>query len=557
MVYTQARTGAEGELTPLSAGSGQYRELSYGQLHPLLEALTTTGGGRLETVQSAWENHPEIFTDFRVLPAVVAGLGDSYGELAALNAKILKEAGPSVLPLLREGFDPAGNRAMARRVEVIAAVEGAQATPWLKEVLPQAKKDVRVAVILALGENSENTPLLLELAGTERSGGNREAVLTGLAKRDGDAVAAFWAAELKKNSGSVRFLKDTGAAWAAELIASGLREQLEAMLTHGGRVSEEEQTELSNWCQAVGKKTCPAMLDFWRWADEHMETFDSFTSKKGGPVFIGVRLTDTLRDCLRLTGPGPLREFCLTLFDRRPEMTRYLHLSFLAAILSWPAAQVYERYSPYILTKKPLLDAERKKTLHTVLCRALDDVWWFKDRYVVYGSQPTAQPLDLRWFQRLTRAAYTDVQGSCAAIQYVYWESIDGLDRILIKQTDPEDEEIKKILIPYARRRMAEKGQPYTYSRWLLYMGASPRGVLGRAMARDPSANRGYAVWQLLYEAYQVLPREETVALLEEVLADGAFQKQSAPILQKAIPWTIEQLRAGKDFPSSAEWNKL
>lgn len=557
VVYTQAKTGTEGELEPLPAGNGRYQELSYSQLQPLLAALTTTGGGRMEIIQSAWDNHPEFFTDFRVLPALVSGLGDSYGEIAELNGKILRQSGPAAIPLLKEGFDPAGKKEMARRVEVISAVEGTKVTPWLREVLPQAKKDVRVAVLLALGKDPENTPLLLELAGTERSGGNREAVLTGLAKWDGDAVAAFWAAELKKNSGSVRFLKDTGAAWAAELIASGLQEQLETMLTHGGNVSEEEQTELSSWCQAVGKKDSPVMLDFWRWADERMETFDTFTNKKGNPVFIGVRLTDTLRDCLRRTGPGPLRDYCLTLFDRRPEMTRYLHLSFLAAILSRPAAEVFEKYSPCILTRKPLLDAERKKTLHTVLCRALDDVWWFKDRYVVYGSQPTAEPLDLRWFDRLTRAAYTDVQGSCATIQYVYWESIDGLDRILIKQTNPENEAIKKILIPYARKRMAEKGQPYTYSRWLFLMGASPRGVLGKALAKKPNDNRGYAVWQLLYEAYQVLPREETIALLEEVLAEGAFQKQTAPHIQKAIPWTIEQLRAGKDFPSSAEWNRM
>lgn len=559
VAYTQGKTGAEGELSPLPAGSGSYQELTYSQLHPLLEALTTSGGGRLEIIQSAWENHPEFFTDFRVLPAVVAGLGDSYGEVAKLNAAILKQAGPAVLPLLKEGFDPAGNRAMARRVEVIAAIEGAGATPWLREILPQAKKDVRVAVILALGSSPDNTALLLELAQTERSGGNREAALTGLAKQDGDAVAAFWAAELKKNSGSVRFLQNANTGWAAELIASGLREQLENMLTHSSCVSEEEQTELSSWCQAVGKKASPAMLDFWRWADGHMEAFDGFTNKKGNPVFAGVRLTDTLRDCLCRTGPGPLRDFCLELFDRRPEMTRYLHISFLAAVLSLPAAEVFEKYSPYIQTKKPLLDAERKKTLHSVLLKAMNDVWWFPQGgwYSVCGSQPAAEPLDTRWFELLTHAVWKDVQASCAAVQFVYWENVDGLDRILIKQTNPKDEEIKKILIPYARKRLAEKGQPYTYSRWLFLMGASPRGVLGRAMAKDPNANRLYSVWQLMEAAYQALPVEETIALLEEILADGAFQKQALPHIQNAIPWTVEQLRAGQPFPSSVEWNKM
>ncbi len=558
VVYTQARTGAEGELSPLPAGIGQYQELSYSQLSPLLTALTTTGGGRMDVVQTAWDNHPEFFSDYRILPAVVAGLGDSYGELAGLNAQILKQLGPAPLPLLKEGFDPAGNKAMARRVEVIAALEGAGATPWLREILPQAKKDVRAAVLTALGEDGENVPLLLELARTEK-GDNRNAVLKALSNQDGEAVAAFWGEELEKNPVSVLFLAKVEQDWAGDLIAVGLQKQLEEMMPHGDRVSEEEQSKLSRWCQAVGKKDSPAMLEFWKWADGHMETFDRFTNAKGNPVFMGVRLTDTLRECVCRTGPGPLRDFCLDLFDRRPEMTRYLHISFLAAMLSCPAAEVFEKYGPYIQTRKPLLDTERKKTLHTVLLRALDDVWWFPQGgwYSVRGSQPAAQPLDVRWIDRMIHAVWTDVQGSCATIHAVYWEDVGGLDRNLMKKTNPASEEMKKILIPYARKRMAENGQPYTYSRWLFYMGASPRGVLGKAMAKDPNANRLYAVWQLMYDAYKVLPVEETVALLEEVLADGAFQKQAAPHLQKAIPWTIEQLQAGKDFPSNIDWNKM
>ena len=149
VAYTQGQTGATGDLVPLPAGGGQYQELSYSQLSPLLTALTTTGGGRMELVKSAWEDHPEFFSDYRILPAVVDGLGDSYGELAELNAGILKGIGPAALPLLKTGFDPAGNRAMARRVEVISALEGAAATPWLRELLPQSKKDVRAAVLTA------------------------------------------------------------------------------------------------------------------------------------------------------------------------------------------------------------------------------------------------------------------------------------------------------------------------------------------------------------------------------------------------------------------------
>ena len=559
VAYTQAKAGVEGDLEPLPAGGGRYYQISYKQIQPLLTALTTTGGGRVEAVRSAWDSCRDYFLDYRVLPALVGGLGDSYGEMAGLCAALLKKLGPDVVPMLKQGFDPAGKKEMARRVEIVAAVEQEKANPWLLDILPEAKRDVRVAVLLALGNDADNTARLLELAKSEKSGGNREAVLTSLAKQDGDAVAAFWAAELKVNFGSIRFLKETEAEWASELVASGLRERLEQLRAHGDAVSEEEQREISNWCYAVGKKASPVMVDFWRWADSRMEEFDRFTNKKGNPVFMGVRLTDTLRDCVRLAGPGPLRDFCLTLFDNHPSMTRYLQISFLAALLSRPAAEVYEKYSPYVLTKKPLLDADRKKTLNTVLLRSLEDVWWYPqgERYHVYGGQDTAKPFDRRWVERLTHAVYTDIQGKRVSPFAYYWEDVCVFDMTLMKLVNPKDEESRRVLVPYLRKRMKETGLAYHYSRWLLQLGGSPRGLLGDAMEKNPKANHLYVVWNLLFEASKVLPAGEVADLLGEISVPKAIHKGTQAKAERAIPWTVEQLRAGKPFPEWDEWAKL
>ena len=560
VAYTQGRSGMEGELEPLPAGGGAYCPISYGQLQPLLSALTSTGGGRQEIIRSVWEDHPDWFSDFRVLPALAAGLGDSYGEIAELNAEIAKKLGPPLLPLLKEGFDPAGKKEMARRVEVIAAIEGAGASLWLREMLPSAKKDVRAAVITALGRDADSVPLLLELAQTER-GANRDAALKALAKQDGAEIAAFWRGELAEHSQSIKFLEPTNMDWAIELVTTGLRERLEKFLDGEKRPTYEEGTDITSWCWTLGKKDSPVMLDFWRWADSHMEEIDRIKDEKNRSFFFGVKLTDHLLDIMRLTGPGPLRDFCLKLFDRRPEMTRYLYISVLAALLSLPAAEVYEKFAPYLLTEAPAGDAERKKTLNTVLLRALGDVWWHhhEKKYVVFGGQSTAEPLDVRWIERLTQAVYTDVpkRGSGASPFACYWETIAEFDLTLMRLVNPEDETSRRLLVPYLRRRLEETSQPYTYSRWLFQLGGSPRGMLGRALAKRPNNNRGYAVWQLMYDAWQALSVEETIALLEEVLAEGAFQKQAAPHIQKAIPWTIEQLRAGQEFPSNISWSKL
>ncbi len=557
VAYTQGTVDAPGELKPLEGGGGTFVQASYGQLKPLLTALTTTGGGRMEIVQSNWENHPEFFRDFRVLPVLIADLGDSYGDLAELNAGILKQIGPAALPLLKQGFDPAGKKEMVRRVVAVSAIQGAGATPWLLEVLPEAKKDVRPAVLAALGNDPDNAARLLDLSKTER-GNSRDAVLQALSRQDGDAVRAFWAEELEKNPGSVLFLRDTETEWSGDLIAAGLRARLEKMLTKPDRITGEENENFSRWCQVVGKKNSPSMLDFWRWADEHMEAIDKFTNAKGNPVFVGVRLTDTLRECLLRTGPGPLRDFCLTLFDRRPSMTRYLRVSFLAALLTRPAAEVSEKFSPYILTRKPLLDAEYKKTCHNVLLRALEDVYWNKTQgcHVVVFGQPTAEPLDRHWIAQLIVAVEKPEGGKY--YPFGGGDAVTGFDKMLANLGNPADPKQCGWLAFYFRQRMVDTGSWYSYGRYVLQFGGSLKGILGQSMKKCKYAYL-YNVWLLLNEASKSFPAGEIADLCQEALDTERFLSTSNELFRarKVLPWTIVQLQAGKPFPEWADWWRM
>ena len=557
VAYTQAKTGMEGELEPLPVGSGQYRQISYGQIQPLLTALTTTGGGRVEVVNSAWERCADDFLDYRVLPALVGGLGDSYGEMADLCAQLLKKLGPTVASVLKKGFNPAGKREMARRVEVLAAVEGAEAAPWLREILPEAKKDVRAAVIRALGADSGDVSLLLELVKAER-GDSRDAALEALARQDGAEVRAFWEKELAAHSQSVKFLEPSNADWAVELVTAGLRQRLEKFLDGEKRPAYEDGTDLTAWCWSLGHKDAPATLDFWRWADSRMEEIDRIEDEKDHPCFFGVKLTDRLLDIMRHTGPGPLRDYCLTLFDRRPEMTRYLHISFQAALLSLPAAEVYDKYGSYILTKKPLLDKDRKETLNNVMLRALNDLYWNnrQGRHVIVAGQPAAQSLDARWIERLVHAA-------CKPNMRHYYpfgggDEVDGFDKNLAELANPNDPEQCAQLVPYLRRRMVETGSWYSGTRYLLRFGGSPKGVMGKAMKKGKPVAI-YYVWDVLSEAHKVLSAAEVAELCQEVL-DAKWvrpQGREAGMAELALPWTIEQLKAGKPFPEWDEWNKM
>ena len=76
-------------------------------------------------------------------------------------------------------------------------------------------------------------------------------------------------------------------------------------------------------------------------------------------------------------------------------------------------------------------------------------------------------------------------------------------------------------------------------------------------MVMNPKANRIGTIWQLMNEAAQALPAEEVVALLGEILDSKCVYIQSRPGVEKASPWTIEQLLAGKPFPPMEEWTRM
>ncbi|MDE6591052.1 MAG: hypothetical protein K2K53_12075, partial [Oscillospiraceae bacterium] len=296
---------------------------------------------------------------------------------------------------------------------------------------------------------------------------------------------------------------------------------------------------------------------FWRWSDSHTEDIVQLKNENDNTYFLGVRLIDHMRDIMLHTGPGPLRDYCMELFDRRPEMSRYLRISFQAALLSRPAAEVYDKYSPYIATIKPLLGSEQKETLNNVLLRALSEVYWRGQYgYVLQGGQNPAEPLDARWISRMIRAVWKNIPGTYHPFGGV--DEVNGFDKALTELACPEDPEQCAELVPYLRKRMVRTGSWNSYSRYLLRFGGSPKGILGEAMKKG-KPTYAYYVWDLLNESATRLPAGEVAELCQEVL-DAKWIRpvgRELAMAELAIPWTIEQLRAGKPFPEWDNWNRM
>ncbi len=571
VAYTQGSSGVEGELLPLSqTGAGTCELLSYGQLAPLLEALNGTGGGRMNLIKDIWENHPEYFGDFRVLPSLIAGLGEGYGELAALIEDILKAQSPGITVLLKKDFDPAGKKDMVRRVEVICALEGQKATEWLKDVLPEAKKDVRGAIITALGADPRNGRFLLELCKGER-GASREAALQSLALQEGKEVQEFWEKEVAKNGSLVRFLAAASFDWASDLVAAGLQSRIEQAVAEAKPLSQESLDELLLWLSAAKYKSSPAMGDFWRWAGEHLGAISQIKAANGKSLKFEGQLIDGLFFILCAT--APLSDLCLELWEKDGEGPRFLPHALIASMFTRPAAEVYDRFAPYVLTSKPLVGSRQKQELHDAVLKGLSCIHWdeVQERYAVHnayvvslvpaagclslyapsaGDFPIAEPIDPKWIGRLTEAVWkTSFLGQ--QMPFSYGERVDSFDVCLAGLVNPADEAMLQAIVPWFRRQAVETGSWIAYSRWLLKYGVSPRGILADSMKKCKRAPQLYYVWDLLREAFETLQAEETAALLEEIRDAGFFCKEEK-VRETVFNKTIADLRAGRPFP---EWN--
>ena len=267
VLTTQGAVAVPGELEalPPRAGGTALTNAPYSVVAPLVEALTTSGSGHYSTVVDTHETHPELFPDYRVRDALVKALGAKYAELADTAGQWLCQEDKSILPLLTQGFDPAGKKEMARRVQVIDTIAGGSLNDWYISQLEGAKKQVRVMLIYALRHCPENLELLLKLAKTEKYD-NKDAARWALARIQNPGALPFWRemmeADLIENG---RFFMASNSPAATALTAELLERELEDLLAPDDAPwYTEKEKRLANLLYALVGKTGPAICDAYR-----------------------------------------------------------------------------------------------------------------------------------------------------------------------------------------------------------------------------------------------------------------------------------------------------
>ena len=153
--------------------------VGYRTLAPVIEALTTTGSGRYDVLEQAFENG--AFADMRLYLYAVAALGDKYGEIAEFMAdKVLPSMGFGIYPFLMDGYDPKGGVSNGRRLCVMHKIKGEQMLALVDEAAAEGSQPVKVEAVKIMGEYRTYEETLLSMLDENKA--VREEVMKALVK---------------------------------------------------------------------------------------------------------------------------------------------------------------------------------------------------------------------------------------------------------------------------------------------------------------------------------------------------------------------------------------
>ena len=440
VLYTQGETGVAGELRPIESVNlgGETAQTSARLLKPLLEALSSTGSGRLELVKEAHERG--AFRDLRLVKPALDGLDDPYADVADFLAeKVLPMYGKAILPELRRAYDPKGTRGHPRRLKLMHALDPAGTRELVKQALEGGSKDVKVAAISCLGAEPEDLQFLIEQS-SAKAQEVRAAAYEALSNINDPTAVAVLEKAISGKDMELALAAITGgdrpqpARLTAFLVAEVEKGVAELpKLKDKKRVSELAE-RLTNLIGA---------LPITEHADADRLTLDLFArraelAKVKGTTYSG---SDVVESVISRMEDGP-KSLQAALARAHAELeTDQLAQAVRAGRASLSPAELYELFSPYLLAKVD----EKKKGKDSPWARREAVIEGIDDDYLPWRREDaTLPPLDPRWLDLAVRIKRTDLiqsirQPGHPAVEAFLQEEFDARSARAKKQDELSD----------------------------------------------------------------------------------------------------------------------
>jgi hypothetical protein len=404
ILYTQGETGLAGKLEPVETTDlgPQTSQAGARLLKPLLEALTSTGSGRLEIIRDAFERG--TFRDLRLVKPALQALEDSYAEIGDfVGRKVLPLYGQAILPELRAKFDLKGKGGHLRRLALMHHLDPTGTRETVKKALDEGSKEIKVVAIECLGDDAEDLSFLLEQK-KAKAKDVRAAAFKALAKSaEANAIAALHAAlqsgDLEIVVAPVRSNRDPRLL---QLVLDEARAQADQLLAGKEKDTKKVGNQVSRLLSLLeclrdrdDKQTGEFLLNCF----SRQGQFSAIKAEPGGKD-----LVDQLVNIMS-TGPAAARQ---VLIDKHAELAaEQLPYAFVAACKSLKPPQVFEMFSPYLTAqvdeKKKTRDVAYNKRaallnlmVHPWSWRHIGPAYWLEDNDGAMDAD-ARQGLDPRW----------------------------------------------------------------------------------------------------------------------------------------------------------------
>jgi hypothetical protein len=401
VLYTQGETGCPGALQPIETTDlgGTTAQTSARLLKPLLEALTSTGSGRLELIKDAHQRG--AFRDLRLVKPALDGLDDPYPDIAEfLAAEVLPVYGNAILPELRAKYDVKGTKGHPRRLKLMHALDAAGSRELVKQALDAGSKEVKVAAIACLGGADDDLSYLIEQA-SAKAQDVRAAAYEALATIDDPAAVAVLGKAINGKDWTLaaHAINRNKAGSLTNMLVTALASGVAAL----AKLKDKKQAgqEVRRLAALIGAlptvehKTADALtLDlFNRRAELAKIKGDTFSS--------GADLVEAV--IRRMAGgPKPLQ---VALAHAHAELDAgSLGEAFKAARQALPSAEVYDLFGPYLTA-----GGAGKKSPAEAKCVAIIDALGIHDIYWYQYRNDNRPPLDPRWLDLAIRIKRVDL----------------------------------------------------------------------------------------------------------------------------------------------------